>query len=311
MKIKKIIILALILFSSIAYAQTTDLAIIKINVDQSGNSSVQHLLVVDSQEPTALEFAVFDDKNLRVYDSSAELEYTIENGKIKVMQREFVQNYSLTIEYTSNKFTSKQGENWFFDLNISSLQAQNIQVDLSLPENARLLSNNPNAIVFFENQKLNLNWELSQNQATQLSASYSLDNTQGTPNYSYLIFVIASLIVIAVVTYFLFVKKPRKIEHEKTVQVQESQKTEEKNGFSEKQKDTLKLLTENESRVMLELSKEDSITQRALLVRTGLPKSTLSRTIKKLELKGLVKSLEIGNTNRIELTEEFKAKKNE
>ena len=311
MKIKKIIILALILFSSIAYAQTTDLAIIKINVDQSGNSSVQHLLVVDSQEPTALEFAVFDDKNLRVYDSSAELEYTIENGKIKVMQREFVQNYSLTIEYTSSKFTSKQGENWFFDLIISSLQAQNIQVDLSLPENARLLSNNPNAIVFFENQKLNLNWELSQNQATQLSASYSLDNTQGTPNYSYLIFVIASLIVIAVVTYFLFVKKPRKIEHEKTVQVQESQKTEEKNGFSEKQKDTLKLLTENESRVMLELSKEDSITQRALLVRTGLPKSTLSRTIKKLELKGLVKSLEIGNTNRIELTEEFKAKKNE
>ena len=69
----------------------------------------------------------------------------------------------------------------------------------------------------------------------------------------------------------------------------------------------LKTLTANEEKIVHELfkHKKDGLTQKGLARETGIPKSTLSRTLKRLAVKSVVEIKDYGVTKKIRLTEWF------
>ncbi len=79
------------------------------------------------------------------------------------------------------------------------------------------------------------------------------------------------------------------------------------NHSSKAQKDIIKTLTHNESTITELLIKNGGIvTQKDILSQTKLPKSTLSRTIKKMQAKNIIEVRGFGMTNKVWLTDWFK-----
>ncbi|GEM_PF-2696351 len=321
---KAILLIAVLLLASAANAAQAGLAAITVTVDERGDALVKHQIVIDSRTLTEIPVEVFDSRGIRVYDAQKELDYSVDKNTVLVTPGSFVENYSLTVEYTTSMLTSKQGDTWFFSLSfLPQNDYENLKISAGLPSNAKLLTNNPPAIVFLDSQKLNLEWNLQNTfgNTVTVSASYNFEPTVTGPNdLGFIAFALIGLLAIGGAVYY-FSRKKLFEPKEDVSQTQKLKTTENKNSdkpegnsngasktANNKQKELMKLLNENEVKVVNELLKEDLITQRTLLVRTGLVKSTLSRTIKKLELKGLVKVNDIGNTNRIELSKEFQEK---
>lgn len=295
-------------------AQTIEFEKIEIQVDNSGNALVSHFLIVNSQKFKEIELETLDNKNINAFDAKTNLSFSIQDNKIKIKPNNFTQKYSITVEYESDKLTSKQQQNWKIDLKFSENTHNNAIIEIRLPQNAKILKHSPQAIIFFENNSIVAEWNFSQNQNIALNAEYVFINTTANNNST----AIAGILAIATLAIGIAFIAKKKLAQSKNLQekttnaqkhdtwpkpeIQETQKTQ----TSQKQKEIFRLLSENEQKIVNELFKEDLITQRTLQVRTGFPKSTLSRTIKKLELKGLIKSNQIGNTNRIELSKDLK-----
>ena len=64
----------------------------------------------------------------------------------------------------------------------------------------------------------------------------------------------------------------------------------------------IKMLTAHERKVIIELMKEDNLTQRAICDRTEIPKATMSRVLQRLERKGIVRREGFGASKRVLLT---------
>lgn len=309
---KNIVIIALIFLALTAQATTTSLAVVKISLDEKGDASVRYNLIVDSRNGDIISIKVFDSKNLKVYDAQNQLEFTENSGTVAITPRSFAEKYSITIEYESSRFTTKQDGEWFFELSFLQ-ENESTAFEITLPENSKLLSYEPNAIVFLENEKLKLEWNLEkQEQEITLKAKYSFTGNSGQPiSIAFMAFGLVAIVAIGGAFYFLRRKNTKNPQPKPQIVPQATLKENADNpndsaSLNGKRDDMLKFLGENEAKVIKELLKEDNITQRSIMVKTGLPKSTLSRTIKKLEVKGLLKVNSIGNTNKLSLSEEFK-----
>ncbi len=84
-----------------------------------------------------------------------------------------------------------------------------------------------------------------------------------------------------------------------------SEKTASQKDFSERQKDIMKTLSEKEKNIITFLFFEGKLTQSQLRHKTGFPKSTLHRTLKKLENKNIIICKEYAGIKKFELTEFF------
>lgn len=305
----------------IASAGLIDFALVKISVDERGEAIVSHLISFDSRRGEEVSFKVLDNSGIRVFDNLGELEFWEQNGVVSFSPRDFAENYGVTIEYSSSVMTSKTGGQWEFNFELKPLnEFSELQFELLLPRNVTLSSHEPQALVYAGGEALELEWHFENaEEPVAFSAEYffSEPNHAGNENdFVFYFFLGAVLILVFSVSgyhYFLRQKKVEKpIEKTSVMQMPVQEKTDKvenkKEGLSEGQKDLLKLLGENEEKVIKGLLQGDKIAQRNLMAKTGLPKSTLSRTIKKLELKGLLIVHDIGNTNKIELSKEFREK---
>ncbi|MEM4270844.1 MAG: hypothetical protein QXO70_01980, partial [Candidatus Pacearchaeota archaeon] len=75
-----------------------------------------------------------------------------------------------------------------------------------------------------------------------------------------------------------------------------------KKRAKKKAEEITRFLLENEKKVIDELIKEKELWQKQLQLRTGLSKVKLSRVLKNLENRGLIKKINFGKTNKILLT---------
>jgi uncharacterized membrane protein len=64
----------------------------------------------------------------------------------------------------------------------------------------------------------------------------------------------------------------------------------------------MKLLSVQEKKIVTQLLKLDNVTQKYLRQKTGVPKATMFRALKKLEIKGIVKQVGFGAGKRVTLT---------
>ncbi len=67
----------------------------------------------------------------------------------------------------------------------------------------------------------------------------------------------------------------------------------------------LKLMEENDRKVMEVLFREKEIMQSKIVKKTGLSKVKVSRILKKMEQKGIIEKLPNGNTNLVKLDKKY------
>ncbi len=311
---KKILLAAffLVLAMSLANASEIGFLQVRITIDQSGGAVVQHLVSFDSRRGESVSFSVFDTKSLRVFDSSGRVEFSEENNVVSFKPKSLAENYGVTIEYSTPNLTSKSGEKWGFELRfVPQNNYGELDFVVLLPKNVRVSLNEPQALVFAGDNGLELEWSFDnpQQQELNLKSEYRLselpgDGSGGENVNLFLPLLIAVLLACAIILFYFSRQRGKVlVKKEKTAVLEIVE--ERKDGLTERQMDVVKLLGENEEKIVKALMGEDSIAQRNLMAKTGLPKSTLSRTLKRLELKGLVKISDIGHTNKIELSKEF------
>lgn len=104
---------------------------------------------------------------------------------------------------------------------------------------------------------------------------------------SYLLWILVGLLIIAIV--FVVLRKRK----EKIIIKARRKKT------GEKIEEVERYLLDNEKKVVQELGKDKELWQKQLQLRTGLSKVKLSRVLKNLEARGLIKKINFGKTNKI------------
>ena len=175
---------------------------------------------------------------------------------------------SVTInELTTQEFTSKNGNDWLLAYNNETL-TQELKIRLPQKTTLKSVSTTHDYSITYENTLI---ITIHPNgHSLNLSVQYYFEQTT---NNNYLL--LLSIPIIILIT-FLFLKNKKS------------------------NKKFLRALNKRERQVYLTIRKEKgNVKQSNLRKITGLPKSTLSRTINSLEKKGLIKKQGHGMTNRV------------
>lgn len=205
----------------------------------------------------------------------------------------------------SHIYTSKQGPNWTFNLTTDEIFDSYI-FELNLPSYAqinyikappgfRITSSHDNIKIVGFGEKKPIN----------LIVQYTLSEPRKTLTKEEIFFLTFSitLIILIIITITLYLKlkklnfvktKPKTLETNNENQEEQGdnieQKTYDIKKFSPRQQDMINLLEENKH-----------LTQKQIEEMMKIPKSSVSRNIRTLELKGVIEKDRIGQTNYIHI----------
>lgn len=198
--------------------------------------------------------------NIRVYDRLGYVDFSYKNETVGVLMR----SESVTVEYYSNAYTIKNRSTWVFEY----YDQENLT--LFLPKN--IIVYKTDGEVYTENGRMVIDFK---GKSGRVVYGIRLENHAHD---------VMGYVVIPIgvgLGFFIFIKrfKNKRIKHKKTK--------------------LLELLSENERKLVLELMNKNGITQRALRLKTGMSKATVSRTLRSLEKKKIVEIKPYGNTNMV------------
>lgn len=142
-----------------------------------------------------------------------------------------------------------------------------------------------------DGQRIIMRWEFKDLKSGSSTPIFVI--SESVKGISYLWWVIIILILISLVIW-LWLRKQKK-----TI-VKVKAKVKEKRGKAKAVK-VEEFLLENEKKVIQELEKDKELWQKQIQLRTGLSKVKLSRILKNLEARGLIKKTNFGKTNKIML----------
>ncbi|MCX8158366.1 MAG: MarR family transcriptional regulator [Candidatus Diapherotrites archaeon] len=285
---KKIFVFLFFLyFINFYFSQDIEYCDGEINITKEGFSEIKLLILLDSTKQDFFYIENFGCNNILTYDSKGDLNYFTHNKEIIIKLREKKPDYSLSFFCNSLELTKKYKE-WYFDFNIPF----NCDVKVNLPEDSYIIK--AEAIIFSKDNRISLLFK----DTNSIKFSYSFEKLNKTDKINFsnivilLIFLLLFLFFIVFVIYF------------KPFISRESKESSKNNSLESKQKELdnyKKYLSDREFLIVKMLFERGPLTQRKIQIEVGLPKSTLSRTLKKLENKGIVKSYSLGNTKKIEL----------
>ena len=280
---------------------------VELLIDHNGGVLIKNLFFIDSTGKDRFLVQAFSPSNIEVFDSSGSLEYEVSRGLIEARLREQKDGYSFTVQYTSDFFTSKNNSEWTFSYLYTNLgQIGNVRLTAALPQNAQINSFTPGGIIYQDSGLLKIEWVLPPgSQSFSVDIEYTFSSAPSAGNnydYSSAIGVLVSIaLVIALLAYFF--SKARKMPRKKQIPLHEA-----KAGMTAGQRDVMRTLTINERAIVNELFQHKDMTQKKLGLKTGIPKATLSRTLKKLEAKSIIESHGYGTTRLVRLAEWFAGK---
>ncbi|MBN2250647.1 MAG: hypothetical protein JW724_01050 [Candidatus Altiarchaeota archaeon] len=307
---------------------------VEMVIDQNGMVSVTENLVVRAGDVVrrmipgkVRDISVTDSKgnSIPAYESAHENEYQLIGFFIEESDNT---EENIAIKYNTQHLTAKSGDVWGISFS-GSFTAQSTILKVYFPPNSEIVSIEPGDL-YRTNVKPNEIWFYPQDELLSLSCQYkvtadklpttTLPESTGT-DYS------IALIIIAVLAFFLVLLifyvfnnrrsgladtfKPSNIPApaEKAVELADvkeppaspAKETPKKGRIKDS---VLNMLDANE-KMVLELMKtaEDEITQAYVYKSTGIPKSTLSDVIKRLEKRNIIERNREGRTNWIKLKE--------
>ncbi|HIE55162.1 MAG TPA: winged helix-turn-helix transcriptional regulator, partial [Chromatiaceae bacterium] len=206
----------------------------------------------------------------------------------------------VSVRFSSDALTSKDGEDWAFDMIIRSSEDISVfSASLAMPPGSSLKSTN--GAVSSSDGQLMVSWsagDISTDERAHLRAGYALSEAE-MDYLPYLVGALLLLVAIALAFFFLR-KKP-----EPPAPRQEPPKTRKLEAMEGHA--VFGMLDETDKEIVREIARQKGkTTQVHLQLYTHVPKATLSRRIASLENKGIIMRSRKGNRNLITLTDIFK-----
>jgi uncharacterized membrane protein len=208
-----------------------------------------------------------------IINEISEKNYSLKDGKLISEVSD-----SLQLTYSTSKFIERTSKS-YFTADFKTPETDNLNVRLILPEFSVLDSAYPNPELTSDGKHIILSWKAS-----------NIDNFPAFVIYREKIFqwIWMILLVIAVIiAIFFWIKTKTKV-----IKVGVKPKKESKwIHLLESENSVIKALKENKGEMW----------QKQIQLKTGFSKAKLSRLIRDLESRGLIKRIPLGNTNKIKL----------
>ncbi|PIN77329.1 hypothetical protein COV15_02360 [Candidatus Woesearchaeota archaeon CG10_big_fil_rev_8_21_14_0_10_34_12] len=212
---------------------------------------------------------------------SANSEYELENGILKVWGKE------ISVSYITNELIEEiRGDFYFIDKLILGFDAEELNVKIIFDEGYIVNKNDifPNGFkTETDGRRISILWEfedIAGDEDVPLFVVFSSVH-KGFDNY----LVLAVVAVILLTAYFYF-RKPKSIGKKN-------------NG----KKEIEEHLLESEKAVLNELknAEKNELWQKQLQIKTGFSKAKLSRVVRNLEARNIIRKIPLGNTNKIRM----------
>ncbi|PIU75778.1 hypothetical protein COS75_02540 [Candidatus Pacearchaeota archaeon CG06_land_8_20_14_3_00_35_12] len=251
---------------------------------QSIDSYSAKFIIVDSKTVASYEINLSEAAQVqfRLPSDAKALDVYIDGNKQEVVLSEVLQlsaAKNIKISYVTEKFVEKSKKYYFLTDILFPLDIDKFNVELILPQGAVL--DTPNSAwpapseITSDGQHIILKWGSGDLERDDSFAIFVIFNKSSTANLLFIISIIVIFIAAAFI-FLVFRKKARK--------------------------EIDKHLFDSEKSVISSLRKANGeLWQKQLQIKTGFSKAKLSRIVRNLETRGLIKKIPYGNTNKIRL----------
>jgi len=231
-------------------------------------------LISYSIETDLNQLTIILPENAKIIGSS--LNYTLKDNELTAN----IENKTFSLDYSTDKLIEN---NKYFTANLQIPETQNLDIRLILPESATLEKSYPEAALTSDGRHIILNWQAKNAKSFPVFVTYNEKSEQ----WILWLAAIIMLIIAILAVYFLIKRNPKlKIKSKKKIKIP---------------KENLHLL-ESESSVINALKQaKGEMWQKQIQLKTGFSKAKLSRVIRNLEARKLIKRIPLGNTNKIKL----------
>jgi uncharacterized membrane protein len=263
--LKIALILAFFMLMPLASAQSIKDFNIEIQI------SGQKTLVNYSIETDMPQIQLILPEDAKIIEISAN--YTQENNEILAD----IQGNKLALSYETEEFIEASK---YFTADFQIPETENLAIRLILPEQATIEKAYPSPELTSDGRHIILDWKSQNTNDFPVFVVYN----EKTSNLA-LILAIIAIILIAIPLIIILAKKRKPKIKAKVKKPKEAKEIH---------------LLESENAVIKAL-KEGIVWQKQIQLKTGFSKAKLSRTIRNLEARKLVKRIPLGNTNKIKL----------
>ncbi|MEM3401918.1 MAG: helix-turn-helix domain-containing protein [Candidatus Hadarchaeales archaeon] len=266
----------------------------------SGENVSDEIIVMG--RPTTISIRDNSGRNLifenRGEDNTAVIKFFFSSG---MMEGE---RYTVIIELTKPVIASDNG--LFYAIGYQWTTSPMLsKISVTLPKFAKLLHSEPSpSSISSSGDSISLRWVRISESRLQAEMTFQLsspppapsESSQGTQQEgSYWTLVPIGAVVAILLAILVKMAAGRKVE------IPQELTRPEPLSSADVEK-ILNLLTDHERAVTKELLREDNLLQKTICERTGIPKATLSRTMKRLEAKGIIRRTGFGAGKRVQLT---------
>ncbi len=277
-----IIVVFCILLSSSINAENVNTL---VHVYPDGTAKITQNLVVDSLNLNkGFVFPAMQPEMAEVFEDNKPIKFAVLNDTFLIRPIKRSARNQLKINYLTNSLTKKNKNTW--ELNFYAPYAT--PIIFSFSESTKIINFSEKAVIFSEDGQIKLGWKLPANSSIKIVYESEIQVPREN-YYKWSLYAIVSVLSGFIVVVCLkrgYCKITKKL--------------------SKGKKDIIKTLDKKESEVVYFLINNQNKSYQSMIQKeTGINKSTLSRTIKRLENKNIIEVRETGNTNLILLTEWF------
>lgn len=313
-----LILLTILLMSTHALADT--ITHITVGVEESGKVTFKKTIELAKPGETLEQQIPPDAEDVQTYSNQGIIPYTITAGEeTTILQTKPPENTpTLTLDYTTQQYTSKTNGLWTLGFTTPSTEARTI-IKINFPANSTILNWTPHRFSVGPDT-LYIYPDVNE---TNFTATYQFkgegETIPPTPQDNRVYYLAAAVILLLAVIAALLLLRRRKAKAVTGIQIadikirqgaQESivEVTEEELVAPEEKKtkplkdSVMKMLEENEKKVVDILRAHDEeITQAQIYHTTGIPKASLSDIMNRLERRNIVERTREGRVKWVKL----------
>lgn len=267
---KLIPIFIFLLFSIVLnFASAQEISNFQINIQISGLKSIISYNIQTDLNQITLNLPA----DVKIIDCSEN--YSLSNNRLIAD----ISDDSFNLNYSTENFIEN---NKYFTADFKIPKTEKLDVRLILPEQATLEKSYPKATLGSDGRHIILNWAIENAENFPIFVNYNENNANS------LAWILSIIITVALIIYFILKIKSKNI---KTKKRAKSRTKKIEQHLLESEYLVIKLLKDSKGEMW----------QKQIQIKTGFSKAKLSRVIRNLESRSLLKKMPLGNTNKIKL----------
>ncbi len=299
--------LMLLFLISLAYAQDLSTTDLKVIVDETGLVHIEQEVIV--RQAGAHYISIPKTAYLDVYDTlnpatKVSYEITETNGVQNLtldIDEDLIFNdlAIITLEYSTNVLTSKQGDVWTLSLNYKTTPGSS-DIKILFPLGIKIINTQSKDDVYSLVEGRNFVMEIEPSDIVfDLKTKYELGETIEEPDYTWLFvgLILIGAVALTITFWFKSSKDMRLIEHK----MKKFSKPKKVKGKRRVKSSISKVLDEKELKVVRFLESRIDASHAQISRGTSIVKTTLSKVLKRLENRNIIEKSPFGKRHRIAL----------